>query len=99
MTRLRYCDKDGRMDLQHKGPPGTQPNSLQPWFMLPERRSRDTRVVFGHWSTLGIHTGDNVIGLDSGCLWGRQLTAVRLDAAQPVFTDVPCGSPHAAGND
>ncbi|UCH53067.1 MAG: symmetrical bis(5'-nucleosyl)-tetraphosphatase [Pseudomonadota bacterium] len=89
-TRLRYCDREGNMDLRHKGPPGTQPPDLLPWFTVPARRSTDTCVVFGHWSTLGLHNANGVIGLDTGCLWGRSLTAVRLDSERPEFVSVDC---------
>lgn len=89
-TRLRYCDANGHMDLRPKGHPGKQPPYLLPWFQVPGRLTRTTRLVFGHWSTLGLWNADGVLGLDSGCLWGGQLTAVRLDAAQPLFTDVAC---------
>ena len=89
-TRLRYCDNQGRMDLRPKGRPGTQPAHLLPWFQVPGRRSADSRVVFGHWSTLGVWNSDGVICLDSGCLWGGRLTAVRLDCAIPVFHDTLC---------
>jgi bis(5'-nucleosyl)-tetraphosphatase (symmetrical) len=78
-TRLRYCDPAGRVDLRPKGPPGSQPAPLLPWFQAPGRHSRGERIVFGHWSTLGLWEGDGVIGLDSGCLWGGTLSARRLD--------------------
>ncbi|MDO8704923.1 MAG: symmetrical bis(5'-nucleosyl)-tetraphosphatase [Sulfuricaulis sp.] len=90
-TRLRYCDLDGNLDLRPKGPPGTQPLDLLPWFQVPSRRSRDRRIIFGHWSTLGLWNADGVIGLDSGCLWGGALTAVQLDAAPVKFFSVACG--------
>ncbi len=91
-TRLRYCRVDGRLDLRPKMAPGRQPDGLLPWFQVPDRLSKSNRIVFGHWSTLGVWNRDNVIGLDSGCLWGGQLTAVRIDGpGQPAeFTDVPC---------
>lgn len=89
-TRLRYCDPDGRMLLSASGAPGTQPAPFLPWFQVPQRQSRDARIVFGHWSTLGAWQNDNVIALDSGCLWGGQLTAVRLDAGDTDFVSVPC---------
>jgi len=89
-TRLRYCDAHGRMDLRPKGRPGNQPSHLMPWFQTPGRVLRDTRIVFGHWSTLGVWDADGVIALDSGCLWGSKLTAVRLDSASHPFTEVPC---------
>jgi bis(5'-nucleosyl)-tetraphosphatase (symmetrical) len=88
-TRLRYCDVRGHMDLRPKMKPGGQPAGLLPWFQVPGRNSQDLRIVFGHWSTLGAWNTDGVIGLDSGCLWGGRLTAVRLDAS-PVFQHVDC---------
>lgn len=89
-TRLRYCDAQGRLDLRHKGRPGEQPAQLLPWFQAPRRKTRDARIVFGHWSTLGVWDADGVIALDSGCLWGGKLTAVRLDDSQHLFTEVAC---------
>jgi bis(5'-nucleosyl)-tetraphosphatase (symmetrical) len=89
-TRLRYCDAAGHMLLSASGAPGTQPPPFLPWFQVPRRRSHDARIVFGHWSTLGVWQKDNVIALDSGCLWGGQLTAVRLDSGGKEFVRVPC---------
>jgi bis(5'-nucleosyl)-tetraphosphatase (symmetrical) len=89
-TRLRYCDLDGNMDLRPKGPPGSQPPDLLPWFQVPGRRSRELKIIFGHWSALGLWRGDGVIGLDSGCLWGHALSAARLDADAPEFFSVAC---------
>ncbi|MCR4300046.1 MAG: symmetrical bis(5'-nucleosyl)-tetraphosphatase [Sulfuricaulis sp.] len=98
-TRLRYCDLDGYMDLHPKGPPGSQPPELVPWFQVPARHSRELKIIFGHWSTLGMWQGDGVIGLDSGCLWGHSLSAVRLDAEPVEFFNVDCEPyqlPHGA---
>ncbi len=78
-TRMRYCDADGRLDLEHKGPPGTQPEPLMPWFEVPGRASARQHILFGHWSTLGEVSGHNAYPLDTGCLWGGRLTALRLD--------------------
>ncbi|MGD8380086.1 MAG: symmetrical bis(5'-nucleosyl)-tetraphosphatase [Gammaproteobacteria bacterium] len=78
-TRMRYCHPDGSLDLVHKGAPGTQPAELRPWFEMPDRASSDLHVIFGHWSTLGQVRGHNVYPLDTGCLWGGALTALRLD--------------------
>jgi bis(5'-nucleosyl)-tetraphosphatase (symmetrical) len=89
-TRLRYCTVDGRMELAPVGAPGSQPSHLVPWFQAPHRRTRTLTVVFGHWSTLGAWRGDGVIALDSGCVWGRSLTAVRLDGSQRQFVSVAC---------
>jgi bis(5'-nucleosyl)-tetraphosphatase (symmetrical) len=85
LTRMRYCDRRGRLDFGESGPPGSQPKGLVPWFDFPERRSRGAHIVFGHWAALGLMRRTDVTGLDSGCVWGGCLTAVRLDkAARPV---------------
>ena len=89
-TRLRYCSHTGHMALDAKGAPGSQPTGYLPWFQIPGRRHQTQRVVFGHWSALGLWQHDNVIGLDTGCLWGGRLTAVRLDADPPHFTSLAC---------
>ena len=79
MTRLRVCTADGAMEFAHKGKPKGMPAGYQPWFDVPERRSRDTPVIFGHWSALGLIERPNLYGLDTGCLWGRKLSALRLE--------------------
>lgn len=86
LTRMRYCDRWGRLNFTEKGSPGSQPAGLCPWFKAPDRRSLDTTVVFGHWSTLGLHQTDNVICLDTGCLWGGQLTAMNLTDDRQVVS-------------
>lgn len=78
-TRLRYCTRGGRADFKQKGRPGTQPAELLPWFDIPGRKSADMNIVFGHWSTLGFHISLGAYCLDTGCLWGGELTALRLD--------------------
>lgn len=78
-TRLRYCYADGRVALEYKGTPGTQPDGQVPWFKVPGRRNADLKIVFGHWSTVGSTQGQNVFGLDTGCVWGGKLSALRLD--------------------
>ncbi len=79
LTRLRYCDRQGRMHLRHKGSPDGRPDGLVPWFEVPGRASREAHVVFGHWSTLGRHHAPGIDALDTGCLWGGSLTALRLE--------------------
>lgn len=91
-TRLRVCDKAGRLLLKHKGPPAKMPASAIPWFQVPGRRSAGARIVCGHWSALGYHDGDGVLALDTGCVWGGRLTAQRLDAPAPPVA-VPSGRP------
>lgn len=84
-TRLRACTDNGRLKLKAKGAPDKLEPGLYPWFRVPKRRSRDHRIVFGHWSSLGYYQGDNVLGLDTGCVWGGSLSAMRLDReATPV---------------
>jgi len=87
-TRLRFCDSSGRLALKAKGAP-EQHAGLVPWFRVPGRRHAGLRIVFGHWSTLGAHHEDDVYCLDSGCVWGRSMTALRLDGA-PEWFSVPC---------
>ena len=82
MTRMRVCTMDGTMEFAHKGKPGGMPKGYLPWFAVPNRRSLDTTVIFGHWSALGLVLEPNVVGLDTGCVWGRQLTALRLEDRQ-----------------
>jgi bis(5'-nucleosyl)-tetraphosphatase (symmetrical) len=92
MTRLRYCDAEGTLLLKEKAPPGSQSEGALPWFQVPGRRSRDDRIIFGHWSTLGYHAEDNIWAIDSGCLWGGALTAVRIrrnKGIEPIAIDCP----------
>ncbi|HEY8586190.1 MAG TPA: symmetrical bis(5'-nucleosyl)-tetraphosphatase [Rhodanobacter sp.] len=87
-TRMRYCDVNGRIDFDAKGVPGTQKPGLYPWFAVPGMRRRDTRIVCGHWSALGRFAGLGVHAIDTGCVWGGQLTALRLDVDEPLYITV-----------
>ena len=78
LTRLRLCTADGKMEFAHKGSPADAPRGYVPWFTVPRRRHRSTTVVFGHWAALGLYINHNVAGIDTGCVWGRHLTALRL---------------------
>jgi bis(5'-nucleosyl)-tetraphosphatase (symmetrical) len=89
-TRMRYCTAEGRLDLSAKGKPGKQQKGLYPWFQVPGRRSADLRIVCGHWSTLGLVRENNVTTLDTGCVWGGSLTAMRLDTKAPQFFSIAC---------
>ncbi len=83
MTRIRFCTPQGELDLNFKGPPGAQPSSLLPWFELPERKTQQNPILFGHWAALnGQTTVENIYALDTGCVWGNQLTALRLEDKQ-----------------
>lgn len=94
MTRLRVCTREGAMDLSFKGEPGELHGNRIPWFDIPQRASATHTIVCGHWSALGLHLGEKVLCLDSGCVWGRSLTAVRL-ADRRLF-QVPCSSGSSA---
>ncbi|NOR81615.1 MAG: symmetrical bis(5'-nucleosyl)-tetraphosphatase [Methyloprofundus sp.] len=79
-TRMRLCDKNGRLDFKYSGKLGSQPKHLIPWFDLPNRKNSHLKIIFGHWSALGYHKSNNCYAIDTGCLWGGQLTALKLDS-------------------
>jgi bis(5'-nucleosyl)-tetraphosphatase (symmetrical) len=87
LTRLRMLDSKRQALFKFKLHPSLAPAGAVPWFAVPGRRSRRTRIVFGHWSTLGLYEGSGVVSLDTGCVWGRQLTAYRLGGPAPVVTE------------
>ena len=78
-TRLRTCSVSGVMESSFSGPPELTPNGFYPWFTIPLRRNATTAIVIGHWAAMGLHMTPNLLALDSGCVYGRQLTAVRLE--------------------
>lgn len=88
MTRMRFCTLDGVMDFRVKGKVENAPPGYVPWFAVPGRRSAGSVLVTGHWSALGLKIAENLLALDSGCLWGGHLTALRLDDRQ--LFQVPC---------
>ena len=92
-TRMRYCHSDGRLELDAKGSPGSQPEGLLPWFELRQQRDHEPHILFGHWSTLGPVDHPRIHGLDTGCMWGGTLTALELDSLaedNPRLTQLPC---------
>ncbi len=94
LTRLRYLDAEGRLVLRAKGSPKkAQSKALIPWFEAPGARWRGSRIVFGHWSTLGFFNNADVTGLDTGCVWGDRLTALRLDVPDARPVQVACALP------
>jgi bis(5'-nucleosyl)-tetraphosphatase (symmetrical) len=92
LTRIRYCTPDGQLDLTTKESTGGAPAGYMPWFDVPGRKTQDVTVVFGHWSTMGLINRPNLIGLDTGCVWGGTLTGVELhpDWTKRRFVHVPC---------
>jgi len=79
MTRLRVCSASGVMDFKYKGAVVDRPKNTLPWYEVPGRKSAKANIVFGHWSALGLSVGSRHVALDTGCLWGGQLTALRLE--------------------
>ena len=79
MTRMRLCTAAGDMEFTHKLAPVNMPTGYMPWYDVPGRASAQMPVLFGHWASLGVLLRPDVIGLDSGCVWGRKLTAMRLE--------------------
>ena len=96
MTRLRLCTPEGRMDFSHKTGLADAPAGYIPWFDAPGRASRGTPLIFGHWAALGLTLRDDLLGIDSGCVWGRQLTAVRLE--DRTIYQCECGGVSSSGD-
>jgi bis(5'-nucleosyl)-tetraphosphatase (symmetrical) len=98
LTRLRFCTPDGLMDLGASGGPGEAPAGFLPWFDVPGRKSAGTPIAFGHWSTLGYLQRPDIISLDTGCVWGGCLSALRLRAPGPhELVQVKCEQAQAPG--
>ncbi|MGK2924172.1 MAG: symmetrical bis(5'-nucleosyl)-tetraphosphatase [Lysobacterales bacterium] len=82
LTEMRFCDANGKVLASASGPPGTQPPPYKPWFKHKQRLTRNVTVVFGHWAALGLYRKKGLMGLDSGCVWGGRLSAVRVEDGQ-----------------
>ncbi|MDG2147993.1 MAG: symmetrical bis(5'-nucleosyl)-tetraphosphatase [Planctomycetota bacterium] len=78
-TRIRTCTATGQLLETYKGPPQSAPKGFRPWFEIPHRRAPETTVVFGHWAALGLYKAPGLLAVDTGCVWGGALTAVRLE--------------------
>jgi len=102
LTRLRYCAADGRVTLKEKGPPGSQPGEFMPWFEVPDRRSRDLRIIFGHWAMLSLSPLEmerhQVFHVDTGCCWGGSLTALRLSDLRLFSVPSSCNALNGSDN-
>ena len=98
LTRLRFCSADGELDFKTKDGAGAAPPGYMPWFDVPGRRTAGTPVAFGHWSTLGLLDRPDLLGLDTGCIWGGQLTAARIDGATRDIIQVACEQAQKPGN-
>ncbi|HRJ54029.1 MAG TPA: symmetrical bis(5'-nucleosyl)-tetraphosphatase [Candidatus Thiothrix moscowensis] len=95
-TRMRYCRPDGSLEFEAKQHPDTyagkndKNRKLIPWFNYPTKHALGMTILFGHWSTLGYYAGNKVIALDTGCVWGGQLSAIRIDTNNPTLITVEC---------
>jgi bis(5'-nucleosyl)-tetraphosphatase (symmetrical) len=98
LTRLRFCSADGEMEFASKEGVGNAPMGYLPWFDVPGRCTADGPVVFGHWSTLGLVQREHLIGLDSGCVWGGKLSAIRLSDRLLLQVDCPGFQKPGTGN-
>ncbi|MBE0612401.1 MAG: symmetrical bis(5'-nucleosyl)-tetraphosphatase [Burkholderiales bacterium] len=88
MARMRFCSIDGRIEIRTKGETAKAPPGFFPWFDVPDRASGEHTLVCGHWSTLGLKLRPDLLALDSGCVWGGHLSAVRLEDRK--LFQVPC---------
>ncbi|WP_370981243.1 symmetrical bis(5'-nucleosyl)-tetraphosphatase [Agaribacterium sp. ZY112] len=87
-TRMRFCAEDGSLELESKCAPSTPPKGFAPWFSFKKHRARNKRILFGHWAALlGATNSHNFIGLDTGCVWGGELTMIRLEDSELFCLD------------
>ena len=97
LTRLRYCTPDGGMDFEAKEGTDQAPPGLRPWFDMPGRQTRGQPIAFGHWSTLGLIDTPGLLALDTGCVWGGALSAMRVDGGRRELFQVPCSRAQKPG--
>jgi len=90
LTRIRFCSDDGTLDFKTKDGADAAPAGMHPWFSVPGRRSEGTPIAFGHWSTLGLIDRPDLLAIDTGCVWGGALTAVRVDGGRREVFQVRC---------
>lgn len=90
LTRLRFCSAAGQMEFASKEGAGAAPAGFMPWFEVPGRASADICVAFGHWSTLGHINSPNLLALDTGCVWGGCLSAMRIDGGRRELLQINC---------
>lgn len=87
-TRMRFCDSKGRLELHAKKGANSPPKGYAPWFSHPNRKTRDDKILFGHWAALEGRTGvANTFALDSGCVWGNHMTMMRLEDERYFYCD------------
>ena len=97
LTRIRYCTPDGTLEFDTKDGSGVAPPGHLAWFDVPGRRTEGTPIAFGHWSTLGLRNRSDLLALDTGCVWGGTLTAVRIDGGRRELHQVQCDQAQVPG--
>jgi bis(5'-nucleosyl)-tetraphosphatase (symmetrical) len=97
LTRIRFCSADGQLDFKTKEGAGGAPPGYRPWFEVPGRLTEDQPIAFGHWSTLGLINRPTLLALDTGCVWGGALTAVRVDGGHRDVHQVACEAAQEPG--
>jgi bis(5'-nucleosyl)-tetraphosphatase (symmetrical) len=97
LTRLRFCTAEGVIDFKTKEGAGAAPAGHHPWFDVPGRLSAGERIAFGHWSTLGLVAREDLLALDTGCVWGGALSAARIDGGRCEIVQVPCAQQQRPG--
>jgi bis(5'-nucleosyl)-tetraphosphatase (symmetrical) len=97
LTRIRFCHADAKLDFKVKEGANNAPPGLVPWFAFPQRASAGTPIAFGHWSTLGHINRADLLALDTGCVWGGALTAVRIDGGRRDVVQVACAQHQRPG--
>jgi bis(5'-nucleosyl)-tetraphosphatase (symmetrical) len=97
LTRIRFCGGDGSLELKTKDAASAAVPGFGPWFKAPGRRTEGQPMAFGHWSTLGLMNEPELLALDTGCVWGGSLTAVRVDGGRREVLQVPCSQEQAPG--
>ena len=97
LTRMRFCDKRGRLEFETKQGRDSAPRGYMPWFEVPGRLTEGTPIAFGHWSTLGLIDSPQLLSLDTGCVWGGALTAVRIDGGRRELVQVRCKAARSPG--
>lgn len=97
LTRIRFCQADGTLDFDSKDGADTAPPGFLPWFEHAARATAGQPVAFGHWSTLGLINRPDLLSLDTGCVWGGALTAVRVDGGRREVAQVRCEQAQAPG--
>ncbi len=97
LTRIRFCSADGQLDFKTKEGASAAPPGFMPWFEVPGRLTVDHPIAFGHWSTLGLINRPTLLALDTGCVWGGALTAVRVDGGRREVHQATCAAAQQPG--